>query len=160
MYRSDPQPRIKLLEGRQSIVPLPSIAVGPNAVQRNSLRDVLDALEELDAQSLGHVPGDVAVEKPRSGVVGAAERLASTGTQTSRNWEGTGNIPEGHDEPAISREHRRITACRVRKLEAGAVSSIGVAAGADAEGIGEGGGAAENEEVVAVKMHGVLNQFS
>lgn len=38
------------------------------------------------------------------------------------------------------------------------VSSIAVAMGADAERIVEGGGAAENEEVVAMEMHGVLKQ--
>lgn len=60
----------------------------PLRVQRYVVENLALALDELDAETLGHVPGDVTVHNPDAGVVGR----------------------ERNEEVAVSREHRNVAA--------------------------------------------------
>lgn len=67
---SQSETRIILLKWICGIVRVPSIAVRCDGGQVHSAWDIGDSLEELDAESLGDVPSDMAMEEPCPGIVG------------------------------------------------------------------------------------------
>jgi hypothetical protein len=98
-HASRSETRIALLEGVCRVVCVPSIAVWCDGVQVHDAWDAGYILEELDAETLGHVPGDMTMEKPRSRIVGV----------------------ERYDQPTEGRQHGNITSRGVVEIEGGSI---------------------------------------
>lgn len=134
----DLQPRIDLGVGVSRPVCPPGIAVVVVLVLvrlAETVAQVIGALEILHRQTARHVPGNVAVEKPSTGVV----RL------------------EGDEQPSVGGKHGDVATDRVGALEQGHVSG-GIEAVACLRNAGLlVGGAADDEEIMTVKMHRVRN---
>ncbi len=63
----------------------PAVAAGLHVVEVDLGRDCAELLQELDAEALGHVPSDVAVEKtPHQGYWSCKLRAASPGREHRR----------------------------------------------------------------------------
>ena len=94
----------------------------------DAVAQVVRPLEEVDRQTARHVPSNVAVEEPGTGVVGE----------------------EGEQQPAAGRKHGDVTTGRVLTAQAVDVGG-GVEVVALVRARRDVGGAADNEEVVALE---------
>lgn len=129
------QARIGFLERTRWCVRPPRIAVLVECVpvdSRDGVSKIVDPLQEINRQSVGHVPSNVAMHEPGTGVVAL----------------------ECDDDPATRGEHGNVTARGVLAVETVNILRLveDVARLREWRGVGR---AAENDKVVSVQMEGV-----
>lgn len=115
-------------------IPSSAVLVERRLVRRgNTVLEVIGPFEEINGETPGYVPGNMAVHEPGAGVV----RL------------------EGQDEPATRGEHGHVAADGVVGLEIGPVGARVV----DVTGLARRSGvrrAPDNDEIVPVKVDWML----
>jgi len=127
--------RLELLQAGIPLLALRGgVVLSPLGASRLELREIHgrgnlgDALEELKAETLAGVPGDVAVEEPRAGVIDA----------------------EGKYEPAPGGKQGGVTAGGVVPLEPGEIRRRGEVGHGRREGVRGRVGVAEDVKVVTL----------